>query len=308
MKYVKVVLFVTLYAFIYLFFMVFCQIVLGLTIGGAGRGMLEILMEAQSVGSLPSGGFTVDNELIIEAANAATQLINDFVARNTGLIFSISALLSLLVYIQIFRSRNMELFSAIRMAGAPLGTDIRYGAFAGASANFIISAAVLLLQHFNLFSEAFAQHDAHMENTYGTGSIFVTLLGIGLITPVVEEIIFRGMVMFDLGRLFPPIAVILIQGAIFGLFHMVPVQIVYTIPLGVYFGYIAYKSGSVWPAAAGHIAMNAVSILLTAPGMTNLLNEPLFSLFFMLFSIYMFVSALIYFIKKSPAGTSAPDL
>ena len=306
-KYLKAALFTAAYAFIYLFFMLLCQIVLGLTIGGAGKGLTEVLFNQQLAGGAPADIAAANGEQITEAANAASLLINGFVESNTGLIFSISALLSLLAYIQIFNIRKKDIFSVIRMKTRPSRTDVRFGAFAGASANFFISAAVMLLQSLNLFKEAFSEHETHMENTFGSGGLLLTMLGIGIITPVVEEIIFRGMVMYELGRAFPPVAVIIVQGAVFGLFHLVPVQIFYTIPLGIYFGYIAYKSGSVWPAAAGHIAMNAVSILLSSEGMAGIVETSQFSIIFMLFSIYMFVSALIYFIKKKPADISPPD-
>ena len=291
-KYLKTAFFIILYTFIYLFFMLLCQIVLGLTIGGAGRGLVEFL----------TPGAPVDQAHVNDAANIASRRINEYVTQNTGLIFSISALLSLLVYIKIFSARKLNLFSLLHMDRRPFGADIRYGAFAGASANFVISLIVVLLQSFGLFTEAFSRHEAHMEATFGTGGVLATLLGVGIIIPLIEEIMFRGMIVYELGRSAPWKAVIIIQGVIFGIYHLVPVQIFYTIPLGIYFGYIVYKTGSIWPAAAGHIAMNSVSILLVSSNIMETSDASAFSFIYMILSAYMFISALIYFIKKKPSA------
>ena len=257
MKYAKTAVFILLYTFIYVFFMLFCQLVISLTIGGAGRELY-------------------------------------------GIILSISALISLLIFIKIFSARKLDLFSAIHLNRKPSGTDIRYGVFAGASAHFIIFLIALAFQGFGLFTEAFSQHDAHIESTFGSGGIIATILGIGIVVPLVEEIMFRGMITYELGRVASWKAAMIIQGIVFGLYHFVPVQIAYTIPMGVYFGFIVYKTGTIWPAAAGHIAMNTVSILLSTQTAMDFIQIPQITLFYMVFFIYMFVSALMYFIKKKP--------
>jgi len=269
--------------------MLFCQLVISLTIGGAGRELVGIIQEAPA-----------DQGRVIEAAESIGIRINDYFQRNTGIILSISALISLLIFIKIFSARKLDLFSAIHLNRKPSGTDIRYGVFAGASAHFIIFLIALAFQGFGLFTEAFSQHDAHIESTFGSGGIIATILGIGIVVPLVEEIMFRGMITYELGRVASWKAAMIIQGIVFGLYHFVPVQIAYTIPMGVYFGFIVYKTGTIWPAAAGHIAMNTVSILLSTQTAMDFIQIPQITLFYMVFFIYMFVSALMYFIKKKP--------
>jgi len=296
-KHLKTAFFIILYPFIYLLLNLVCQIALGLTIGGAGSGLAEIFA-ASAFG---------DQESLNEAANLVANNINIYVSKNTGLIFSISALLSLLVFIKIYSVRKLSLFSLLRMDCKPHGADMLNGAFAGASANFVISLVVVALQGLGLFAEAFSQHEAHMEATFGTGGTLAMLLGVGLIIPLVEEVMFRGMVMHELGRVAPWKAVIIIQGLVFGLYHFVPVQIFYTAPLGAYFGYIVYKTGTVWPAVAGHMAMNSIGILLASPGAANMSGEPMFTYLYILISSYMFIKALIFFIKKKPLAQNADE-
>ena len=293
LKFIKAAFLIILYLVLYIFIMLLTQIVIGLTIGGAGSGLMELVRA--------SGGQPIDASALNEAANLASLKIDDYVQKNTGLIFSISALVSLLIFNIIFKIRKKELVSIVGLDRRPSATDIKYGAFVGASAHFAISMVVLGFQYFNLFGDAFEQHDAHMTDIFGTGGMGAMFLGIGLIMPLVEEILFRGMISYELSRVIPLKAVIIVQGVIFGLYHMVPVQIFYTIPFGIYLGFIVYKTGSIWPAAAGHMAMNIVSVLLTSPSAENILSLPQFSMIFMIVSIYMLVSAFNYFQKKKPA-------
>ena len=291
-KILKAALYIIAYTLIYMTIMILCQLIFGLLIGGAGGALAELVAQ----------GPQATQEQLEETVFAVADKINDYVLMNTGIIFSISALLSLLVFIRIFSARKINLFAEIRMDRRPSGADMRYGLFAGASANFLISIIVMALQGLGLFKDAFLEHDTHIEMTFGTGGMLPTLLGLGLIVPIVEEIMFRGIVTYELRQIAPWKAAIIVQGVIFGLYHLVPVQICYTTPLGIYFGYIAYKSGAIWPAAAGHIAMNTVAILLSTPFIASIFEQSSFSLIFVILSIYMFISSLIYFVRKKPVN------
>jgi membrane protease YdiL (CAAX protease family) len=274
--------------------MIACQAFFGLTIGGGGRLLMNAASLAQNADPLQYNN----------AVNAAVIRIAEFAEKNVALILSISALLSILIYMKIFSLRKLNLLSIMNLDRKPYGNDIRYGVFAGASANIILSIAVAVLQGFNLFDRAFADYNTRMDAMFSSGSMLALLLGIGLIGPFAEEILFRGIIKFELDRVMPKKAAIVAQGVLFGLYHMEPVQIIYTIPIGIYLGYITYKTGSVWPAAAGHIAMNSVSILLAAPALAAIIDVPQFSLFVIVLSAYMFFSALRYFLKKTPGFIS----
>ena len=291
-KYIKSAFFVIVYAFIYLLMMLLCQVVFGLTIGGAGKYITDIVGD----GARPSA------DELARASEAAYARINEYVTYNTGIIFAISALLSLLVFVQIFKARKIDLLAVIRMGRVPQPPDVINGAFAGASSNFIVSLVLLNLQNVGLFKEAFSKYDAHINMSLGAGGVLALMLGVGLVVPVVEEVMFRGMVMYEAERAVPLKAALVVQGLLFGLFHMEPVQICYTVPLGIYFGYVVYKSNSLYPAVAAHVAMNSVAVVLTVPEVENAFRtSQTVSLFFAGASFFMFVSSLTYFItKKKP--------
>jgi membrane protease YdiL (CAAX protease family) len=183
----------------------------------------------------------------------------------------------------------------------PEGTDIIYALFAGASANFVISLIVGLFSLTEVFPDAISEHDQVISAMLSTGSLLPTFIGIGLVAPIAEEILFRGIVSFELKRFLPAGATVIIQGIIFGLVHMIPMQIAYSIPYGIYFGFLAHRTGSLWVSIAAHIAMNSVAVLLTAPGiLESMVNNAGAAMIYTGGSLIMFVSSLIYFLRKKP--------
>ena len=292
MKYFKIFALTLLYIFIYMFFMLFTQVVFGLTIGGAGREIIDSVRQ----------GAQPDSAALQEIADHVLTRLNDYLRKNTGIIYSISALISLLAFIRIYKMRRIELFPAIQMKGMPSTADMRQAIFTGASANFIVVMLMTALQSTNLLNEAFARYESYVDFTFGTGGLPATLLGFAFIAPLVEEILFRGMITRELKGGFPLTAAIIIQGVLFGLFHLEPIQIIYAIPLGIYLGFIAYKSSSLWPAIAAHASMNFVSVIIQTPGLQSAFqNNAGFVLFFAGTSVFLFIYSLTYFIKKKPA-------
>ena len=76
--------------------------------------------------------------------------------------------------------------------------------------------------------------------------------------PIVEEVIFRGLIMTRLSQAMPGWLAVLLSAAIFGACHGDPVWFGYTFPLGVFFGFLDLRAGSIWPSILGHMAFNAI--------------------------------------------------
>ena len=95
-----------------------------------------------------------------------------------------------------------------------------------------------------------------------TGELVLLLLGIALGTGVAEEWVFRGYAQTRLVERWGRWPGVLAAAVLFGLFHMSPAQSLLSLALGVAMGWLAERSGSVWPAAAAHVANNTVALLL----------------------------------------------
>jgi len=94
----------------------------------------------------------------------------------------------------------------------------------------------------------------------------VTALAV-LLAPLCEEIAFRGYLLRTLGLRRRPAAAIALAAVLFAARHLDPVRFPALVALGALFGFIAWRSGSVWPAVAAHAANNllAAAVALAAP-------------------------------------------
>jgi len=90
-----------------------------------------------------------------------------------------------------------------------------------------------------------------------------TLMTIAVLTPIVEELVFRGVFVRALAKRFFPVAAIVIASAVFSLYHLLPAQIVSTFGLALALGFITLRANSVIPAMLAHVLNNAVVIVVS---------------------------------------------
>ncbi len=76
-----------------------------------------------------------------------------------------------------------------------------------------------------------------------------------------EELVFRGISQRSLEERLSPFVSILIAGILFGAIHLQPVNGLALIMLGCFFGYVAWRTDSIFPAMFGHFLFNALSIV-----------------------------------------------
>ena len=102
--------------------------------------------------------------------------------------------------------------------------------------------------------------------------IFAGLLGeysvykfltIVVAAPVLEELICRGIILDGLLKKYSPIKSILISSVIFGLAHMNPWQFIGAFSLGIFIGWIYYKTKSISFAIIIHAANNLGAFLIS---------------------------------------------
>jgi membrane protease YdiL (CAAX protease family) len=75
--------------------------------------------------------------------------------------------------------------------------------------------------------------------------------------PLLEEILFRGMILSTLKENMHPWIAIAISSVMFGVAHGTPIGIIYATALGLVMGWLAVRLGSIIPSLAFHIAYNA---------------------------------------------------
>jgi membrane protease YdiL (CAAX protease family) len=87
--------------------------------------------------------------------------------------------------------------------------------------------------------------------------IFVAVLA----APILEEVLFRGIILDGLLKNYSPIKAILLSGVMFGYAHIIPTQAVNAMFIGFALGWVYYRSRSLYLCMFLHFVNNALSSL-----------------------------------------------
>lgn len=106
----------------------------------------------------------------------------------------------------------------------------------------------------------FAQSDVFGSSYAGMdlASIIVSGVTTSLIVPIAEEFLFRGAILKSLSKYGIPFAVGA-SAVLFGLMHGNIFQAPFATVAGIIMGYVAIRSGSLWPSIIIHMAINSFS-------------------------------------------------
>jgi sodium transport system permease protein len=99
----------------------------------------------------------------------------------------------------------------------------------------------------------------------GMGVAQLVLL-LAVLPGITEEIAFRGLLLHGLRKRLGPVALCLVVGAIFGLFHVSLFRIIPTAYLGSILALVTILTGSIFPAMLWHALNNAVALVPMAVG------------------------------------------
>ena len=126
-----------------------------------------------------------------------------------------------------------------------------------------IGAVVIGLFGFNILCERMDLANWMEELMMGMSKNVLGILAICVFGPICEEVVFRGGIMRPLLKKgLNPWAAIIVSAVIFGLAHGNPAQIPFAALLGVVFGVVYYRTGSLIITTICHILNNSFSVLM----------------------------------------------
>ena len=216
-------------------------------IGGIALGIYYIV---KGISDSSNGTLAMEQNMN-ELVNVASKL--------TSLFLLISSIVTVLIFILIFKIRKKNYKEELQF-NKTKKNNIIIAVVLGFSGWLINSGILSILQEINLFKEQFQTMD-NMLSPVMQGNIFIILLTVGIVAPFTEEFIFRGVIYKTLNKRISIKWSIIIQGILFGVFHMNLIQGTYAAFLGILFGYLTYKSKSIWPAIIMHITNNIIATL-----------------------------------------------
>lgn len=156
----------------------------------------------------------------------------------------------------------LRAMGATKVAGGAVALGFVAGATVGRLPTFVVEYLVV---HGIADADALAMMGNTLQNA--SGPAFVLLLfSLCIAAPVVEELVFRGVLWDFLAEGLPPWAVWLATSAIFAAYHADPLWIAAVFPIGLLMGWLRMVTGSVWPAMAAHFANNSLAIGLAEVG------------------------------------------
>lgn len=167
----------------------------------------------------------------------------------------ISGLLTLAVVLAFYLIRRKKLSEALWLR--PVPAPALFTGVSLAPALYFTVAIVLLI-----LPEAWTESYGEASADIVTGTV-LGAISVAIVAPVVEEVIFRGLIMTRLSRAMPGWLAVLLSAAIFGLCHGEPVWFCYTFVVGAFFAFIDLRAGSILPSILGHIMFNAIGQILS---------------------------------------------
>lgn len=157
-------------------------------------------------------------------------------------------------------------------------------------------------------------------NSLTQGDFFINLLCVSIFAPIFEEWLCRGMILRGLlnykkadgTRGMKPIWAIVVSAAFFALIHGNPWQAIPAFALGMLFGYVYYKTGSLKLTMLMHCTNNTLALLIgqfadiddSAAGWMDVMPLPAYLILFVLFLafLYWFVMELRKIEQARPQG------
>lgn len=106
-----------------------------------------------------------------------------------------------------------------------------------------------------------------------SGSLVLQLLCVGILAPIVEEILMRGIIFGRLRDMMRPVWAIFWGGLLFGIFHGNIVQGVYTACFGWFLCWLMERFGSIKATCLSHMVSNMAVSLIVSTSLYNRIFE-----------------------------------
>ena len=93
--------------------------------------------------------------------------------------------------------------------------------------------------------------------------ILLTLQALAVVTPLSEELLFRGFALRGMIRSIGPGPAVVATALLFSVLHLKPEVMIPIFITGLALGLLRVKTGSLWPCIAAHAGQNALALLAT---------------------------------------------
>lgn len=223
-----------------------------------------------------------------------TAAITNELMYNMNYILLTSSITTIVLFILIYKLRKKNISEEL-LFKATNKLNYLIALLLGVSVWIFNTGFVSLLSEGELFKNSFKALEESLAFV-GGNNIILSILVVGIVAPFAEELLFRGIIYNKLIKSISIRGTIIIQGILFGAYHMNLVQGLYASLLGIVFGYVTFKTKSIWPAIIMHMVNNTVSV--TVPYILGESFDSLFAYIILLLIGFIISSIGIVLIRK----------
>ena len=125
------------------------------------------------------------------------------------------------------------------------------------------------------------------------------LISSALMTPILEELVFRGIIFGRLKTMLPQIPAIVVSALIFAAVHLNIVQFIYAFLLGLVLAILMDRADHVYPAIIGHVTANLIAVLRTETGiLAKTMDKSVFAWVISVLLMGIGVTVFVLYLKK----------
>ena len=180
-------------------------------------------------------------------------------------VFSMAA--TIWVVRRLYHKKSKFNFQPVHLAILPLVVLVTYlfFVFGNISLSFLPEPTGFFKKLFDMMQES-------MQSIFTNK--FLAFIILAVAAPVLEETLFRGIILKALLKKYTPYKAIVISAVVFGVFHMNPWQFLYAFILGLWLGYIYWKTRTLFYPVLIHFIANSTAFLLMLKYGVDMENDP----------------------------------
>lgn len=155
--------------------------------------------------------------------------------------------------------------------------------------------------NFVLLSGITRQNEVYLETSkiiYESPAI-VQFLGLGIIVPIMEEMIYRGLLYRRMREYLPVVPTVLGTAILFGIYHGNSVQLIYAAVLAIFLAYLFEIFRTVKAPVLFHVVANLTSVLCTWIGVYDWIFGSIFHVTILTVTLCVAAAGMLMILRKS---------
>jgi membrane protease YdiL (CAAX protease family) len=198
----------------------------------------------------------VTDDLTNINTEAFTAALTEMITKYAVLLQTVSAVIAIFFLLRMYRKdykRRRFVFDKSKIGVPHWLLIIPAGIFASLAGNLIMNISDIASM-----SESYQEAEVLLFS----GPFAIQVIGIGIVIPICEELVYRGLIYMRMRQYLNVNMSILVSALIFGLVHGNPVQGIYGFLVGILFAYVYEQYGSLKAPMLAHVSANMLSLLL----------------------------------------------